>query len=637
MEVPVPLAVSARQSDDKERVRDASDIVRVVGEHVALRARGREYVGLCPFHDDHKPSMTVVPHKQIFHCFTCGAGGDVFSFIQKYHRMEFREAMVYLAERAGITLSAGPGEGDEPRGPSRADLVQANATACGFFRAILRHEEHGVAARELIERRGISEEMVEAFAIGAAPNRWDGLLMTIRGKQLSPEDFAEAGLLKAREDGFYDTFRNRLIFPIHDQIGRVIAFGGRRVDDADEPKYLNSPESRLFDKSSTLYGLHHASRAIQSQRTAIVTEGYTDVIACHQAGFENVVATLGTALTAGHGRVLRRLCDTVVLLFDSDEAGQKAADRAVEVFFAEPVDVKIATLGEASAKDPDELLKTPGGADVFRSAIAGAADVFAFRFDRLRLRLKDAGATQTAQAIEQELARLAELGLSDLPPLRRQLVIRHLARIAGVSEEMIRSTMPAGRGGERRARRGGDAPPDLSDEARAAQWRSGSAWDNLVGCVLCDGSLWSAMDATIRERLCDRAYGSALAGAIAHTIDRVAASGIVPDVTAVLLELDSLEVKDAAVALEEHVKTATEGDASRLRAFWRECLGDASRGVAEAEVKSDDKADSLVELIERRRRLHAEFGIDPTRLPRPPGVGAAATGRDPPPDDVEEG
>ncbi|MEO1130841.1 MAG: DNA primase, partial [Planctomycetota bacterium] len=278
-----------RQVNDRDNVLESTDIAGLIGEHLALRARGREYIGLCPFHDDHKPSMYVVPHKQIFHCFSCGAGGNAIDFVMKYHGMDFREALRFLADRAGIELTPWKGGGGtaseesaQESGVDRDALAQANAFALSFFRSVLRHAEHGRSARELIAKRGISDEMVETFQIGAAPDRWDGLAQTIQSKGLDAEPFVAAGLLKRRETagGVYDAFRNRLIFPILDQGGRAIAFGGRRLNDEEEPKYLNSSENALFHKSKSLFGLRQGVRAMQGERTAIVTEGYTDVISC---------------------------------------------------------------------------------------------------------------------------------------------------------------------------------------------------------------------------------------------------------------------------------------------------------------------------------------------------------------------
>src|SRR5690606_16053142 len=262
----------------------------------------------------------------------------------------------------------------------------------------------------------------------------------IAARNLDPAPFLTLGLLKRRErdasgSGSYDALRHRLIFPIHDQIGRVIGFGGRKLRDEDEPKYLNSPESPLFDKGKSLYGLHLARKAIQDSRVAIVTEGYTDVIACHQHGVRNVVAALGTALTRDHARHLERMCDTVVLLFDADEAGQRAADRAIEVFFNAPIDVRICVL--PGGKDPDELLKQESGAERFNEALAGAVDALDYRFERLRARAQGAGISGVAKLIEAEAQRLQTLGFSNLDPIRRRKVVRRLSSIAGVPEQDI--------------------------------------------------------------------------------------------------------------------------------------------------------------------------------------------------------
>ena len=220
-------------------------------------------------------------------------------------------------------------------------------------------------------------------------------------------------LIKAKDSGgHYDALRNRLIFPICDQIGRVIAFGARKINEEDEPKYLNSPETPVFRKSVTLFGINLAARAIKRERTAVVVEGYTDVIACHQAGVEHVVATLGTALTSGHATILRRLCDTVVLLFDGDVAGIKAADRAIEVLLSETIDIRIASLaGFTDAKDPDELLKRESGAEIFAKVIANSTDLIQWRFDRLHAELLGAGAARVTQRMDEEIRKLSDLVL----------------------------------------------------------------------------------------------------------------------------------------------------------------------------------------------------------------------------------
>ncbi len=629
-----------RDNTDKERVRDAADIVRVVGEVVALRPKGREYVGLCPFHDDHRPSMNVVPAKQIFHCFVCGSGGDVFAFVQRFHKMDFRETLEFLAEKFGVELAprARPGEasGGEAGGggASRSDLLAANLAALEFFRQVLAHEAHGARAREVIARRGMSPEVVERFALGAAPDRWDGLVLRARQKRLDERLLLEAGLIKRREeagsgDRVYDALRDRLIFPIRDQIGRVVAFGGRRLNDEDEPKYLNSPETRLFNKSATLYGLDLAARAIQHERCAIVTEGYTDVIACHQAGFAHAVATLGTALTREHAAVLRRLCDRVVLLFDGDEAGQRAADRAAEVFFAEPLDVAICDLSRyTDAKDPDELLKRDGGAATFREALGGATDLLDYRFDRLRARLSGAGLSATSRAIDEELARLVELGLGAVSPVRRGLIARRLASLTGLPEGTILRAIPAGRA-PRSSPEAGDAGRDAARREFARLRGPGlAAHEHLLGCVLCDGDLWMTLSPEEQDLIAPGAYGSGVLSRVAQAVSSVAQRGEPPNVAGVLNELNDHDAHDAATALATRISSETLGDRRTLHEHWRECLRRIALGRAATEqagaagspssVDGDGArgADALSRL-ELKRAAHARLGGDARVLPRP--------------------
>ncbi|MCL4742788.1 MAG: DNA primase [Phycisphaerales bacterium] len=599
------------QRSDRERVRDASDIARIVGEHVALRARGREYVGLCPFHDDHRPSMNVVPAKQIFHCFVCGAGGDVFTFVQKYHRMDFPEALRYLAERAGIHLA----RRDAPRsadGLSRADLLGANAEAQAFFQALLRHEEHGAAARGVVERRGISPEMVERFGIGASPDRWDGLLLRLRQRQLDVRRFVAAGLLREKDGGWYDTFRNRLTFPIHDKAGRVIAFGGRRIDDNDDPKYLNSPESAVFDKSSAIFGIHQAARAIQREGVAIITEGYTDAIACHQAGFEHVVATLGTALTRQHAAELRTRCDRIVLLFDGDTAGLKAADRAAEVFFSQPVDVRIATLSRhTDAKDPDELLKRPGGAEVFRRVIDSSVELLEYRFERLRERVAGAGLSALERATKEELSLLSDLGLSRAEPIRRQLVIRRLSEVTGLDD---RTLAQAARAGAKR-RAGGEADDSRDEVAadRPATARLGPA-ETALGCLLCDGSLWEALSEDQRDSLLGAGYASPRMQSLARAVARITQEGRAPGLDEALAATDEETTAAAAVELHQRIWRETDEDEARLRALLLDC---AKRAAALHRHSGPTASGDAASAIERIRSKHRALGGDALALPRP--------------------
>ena len=460
-------------NNDRERVLAATDLVALVGEHVSLRPAGREFVGLCPFHDDGKPSMRVSPAKQIFKCFPCGAGGTAFDFVMRFHRLEFVEALEFLAQRAGIELtpwkprtagsfgskaapSAGaePGEEAPPKESPRRRLTKACGQAQAFFQAMLRHGTHGAAGREALEKRGVSAESIERFGIGVAPDRWDGLEQMIASKGWDAEAFAAAGLVRARDKDkreaadlsaeggaplaageSFDMLRHRLIFPISDALGRPIAFGGRKLREEDDPKYLNTPESDVFHKQRTLYGLHLAKQSIMESRTAVLVEGYTDVVACHQAGATNVIAALGTALTPGHAGVLRRFCDKVVLVMDGDAAGQSAADRAIETFLTADLDVALAALPEGL--DPDELLKARG-LDAWNEAVDGAQDALAWQLDRLKETLgADTTVTGRQKLAEAFLQRMADAGLSKASPLRRAFLHERLGELLHVPGDAI--------------------------------------------------------------------------------------------------------------------------------------------------------------------------------------------------------
>lgn len=605
------VARPPRTDDLVDRVRDASDIVHVVGEVVALKARGREFVGLCPFHDDHNPSMCVVPAKGIFHCFVCGAGGDVFSFVRRFHAMEFREALEHLAQKAGIEIPehrAAEAPSDEI---TRADLVRANTLGAEFFSAILRHADHGRRARELLERRGVSPEMIEQFRLGASPDRWDGLALTARSRSTPEPVLVKAGLLKLRDagGGVYDAFRDRLMFPIHDQVGRVIAFGGRRINDQDEPKYLNSAESPIFSKSQALYAIHHAARAIQTSRTAIVVEGYMDAIACHQAGVRNAVATLGTALTPAHARALRRLCERVVLIFDGDEAGARAADRAIEALFAEPIDVRVCVLKDhTDAKDPDELLKREGGLGVFQAAVEAAPDLLEYRFARLKARLAGSGPAAVSRAVEEEIQTLARLGLAEVAPIRRHLIVRQLAKVAGVSERVVGEALSAAR---IKARPGGGPATTVS----AALPVRLSPRQMLLGIALVSPQV--AREFADRVRLVDPAHLSPPFSTVAEVLREAWSEGR-DGLQGVLASLERSEggASEAAVALSLRVESESGGDGDRLRAAWADC----AREVALESVRDRPRAESDLEAkIRLMREQHEVFGADRRVIPRTGG------------------
>ncbi len=355
-----------------EAVKERADIVDVVGEHVVLKKKGREFVGICPFHDDKSPSMTVSPAKQFYYCFSCGAGGNAIKFLMELQRTSFSEVVLDLARKYQLPVETvdGPQQERLRKQLSRREaLLRALGLAAGWFRSQLRSPEGAGALAYLTAERGLSEGTIDAFDLGYAPERWDGLLNHLgQVENLAPELLEAAGLVVPRKggDGFYDRFRHRVMVPIRDRQGRVIGFGGRSLD-GGEPKYLNSPETEVFEKGKHLFGLDRASNAIRKDDRAVVVEGYFDVIALHAAGITNAVASLGTALSSQQITQLCRCCDSrrLVLNFDTDGAGVRAAQRAIgEVEqLALQGQLELRVLHLPAGKDPDEFLRQHGAGE----------------------------------------------------------------------------------------------------------------------------------------------------------------------------------------------------------------------------------------------------------------------------------
>ena len=355
-----------------EAVKERADIVDVVGEHVVLKKKGREFVGICPFHDDSKPSMTVSPAKQFYYCFSCGAGGNSIKFLMEFQRQSFGDVVLELARKYQLPIETMDGPQEErlrQQLSMRDKLHRALSLASGWFRSQLRSAEGAGALSYLKDKRGLSSSTLEAFELGYAPEQWDGLLKHLQQVEgLAPELLEAAGLVVPRKggDGFYDRFRDRVMVPIHDRQGRVIGFGGRSLD-GGEPKYLNSPETEVFEKGKHLYGLDRAASAIRKHDRAVVVEGYFDVIALHAAGITNAVASLGTALSSQQITQLCRCSESkrIVLNFDADGAGVRAANRAIgEVEqLALQGQLELRVLHLPSGKDPDEFLGDHGAGD----------------------------------------------------------------------------------------------------------------------------------------------------------------------------------------------------------------------------------------------------------------------------------
>ncbi|MGA9755676.1 MAG: DNA primase [Desulfobaccales bacterium] len=361
-------------------IKDAASIEEVVGQYVKLTQKGKNLLGLCPFHADTAPSFTVAPEKGIFHCFGCGAGGNVFSFLMQYHRLSFPEAVQELARRYGIPLSLkelGP-EGAQ-QAKKRTQAYEANAAAAAFYAATLASSQ-GIPGRAYLKKRGLTPEIIRAFQLGYALDEWDALRRHFQNRGISLELAQEVGLLAPRtHGGFYDRFRNRIIFPIFDRQSRVIAFGGRIIGEG-EPKYLNSPESFLYSKGRTLYGLPQAAEALRATGVALVVEGYLDLIALQVHGIGNVLATLGTALTREQARLLKSLAERVVLVYDGDAAGARAMKRAFPLFAQENLAVRALPL--PAGLDPDSYAQAHG-AELFRTAWESAHPWFSYLLEDL--------------------------------------------------------------------------------------------------------------------------------------------------------------------------------------------------------------------------------------------------------------
>jgi len=431
-----------------DQVRQASDIVQVVQQWVPLKKAGANWKGLCPFHQEKSPSFNVHPAKQIYHCFGCGEGGDVFAFVQKVQKTGFGEAIKQLAERAGIAL---PEEGADDVGREaaaerkRRDEAQVRLLelASVWFRRNLEESAEGKAARDYADQRGLDLATRERFGLGYAPSDGRLLLSASEKKGYNAADLLDAGFAVKNERGTYSRFRGRLMFPIHDPKGRLVGFGGRILGPG-EPKYLNSPETPLFSKGRLLYPWVQAKEALGKRREALVCEGYMDAIACHQAGLEQAVASLGTALTEEHAKLLKRYVDRVLLVFDADAAGLRAARRAGEPLLGAGLDVRVARL--QGAKDPDELLRRDGP-DALRRALEEAQPLVDFC---VQVGLAAAGEKPSPAQRAAALADVFPL-LIRLPSASElDAALKAAAQAVGVGGEAAAADLAAFRRGEQR-------------------------------------------------------------------------------------------------------------------------------------------------------------------------------------------
>lgn len=412
-----------------DQVLERTDIVEAISRYVPLKKMGRNYKAPCPFHHEKTPSFVVSPDKQIYHCFGCGAGGNVFSFLMKHENLQFPEVVEMLADKAGIALPR-----DSRRQGENAlstQLYKLNELACQFFQANLANNK---TAREYLASRGIGDEAVKKFKIGCAPDAWENLLNFFKAKGVAAALVEKAGLAISNErGGHYDRFRNRITFPIMDLKDRVLGFGAR-VMDTSLPKYLNSPETPVYSKGRNLYGLNASRESIKKQGHALIVEGYLDFLIPYQAGVQNIIATLGTALTIDQIKLIKRFANTVVTIYDPDEAGETASLRSLDLFLSEDVNVYIAELPKGF--DPDGYIRK-FGAEEFKRVVKSAKGIFEYKFEKLTKRFNVGTTHGKAATVAEMLPTLAKIQNA----VSKSELIKKLAQKLSVDEDAVKAEL----------------------------------------------------------------------------------------------------------------------------------------------------------------------------------------------------
>lgn len=404
-----------------------TDVVDVVSSYVSLKKRGNTYVGLCPFHNEKTPSFTVYENTQSFYCFGCGAGGDSVSFMRKIENLDYIDAVKLLAQRAGMQM---PDDGyDDSISKKRRTILQINRETAKFYHAYMMSEQGKIGLQYYLDR-GLSMKTIRHFGLGYAPNQWDALLKHLKSKGFSVTDMAAAGVVRKGEKGYYDYFRNRVMTPIIDVRGNFIAFGGRVLDDS-KPKYINTSDTLVYKKTNEVFGLNYAKDS--GKDSLILCEGYMDVIAMHQAGFTNAVAGCGTALTNEQVRLISRYAKEVILVYDNDEAGQKALNKAISLFDQIDIGISIPTL--SGGKDPDEIIKNLGRAR-FADMLDGASNEVEFAIMKLRKNFN----LQTTQGKSQFAGEAVKV-LANATPIEQDLYLSRLADELGIEKRAIQAQL----------------------------------------------------------------------------------------------------------------------------------------------------------------------------------------------------
>lgn len=410
-----------------QELRLKTDVVDLISSYVSLKKRGNTYVGLCPFHNEKTPSFTVYENTQSFYCFGCGAGGDSVSFMRKIENLDYIDAVKVLAQRAGIQM---PDEGyDDSLSKKRRTILQINRETARFYHNYMMSEQGKVGLQYFLNR-GLSQKTIRHFGLGYAPNKWDELFKHLKSKGYDVSDILTAGVVRKGEKGYYDYFRNRVMTPIIDVRGNFIAFGGRVLDDS-KPKYINTSDTLVYKKTNEVFGLNYAKDS--GKDSLILCEGYMDVIAMHQAGFTNAVAGCGTALTNEQVRLLSRYAKEIILVYDNDEAGQKALNKAISLF--DQVDVKISIPTLSGGKDPDEIIKNLGRAR-FADMLENSSNEVEFAIMKLRRGFN----LQTTQGKSQFASEAVKI-LANATPIERDLYLSRLADELGIEKRALQAQL----------------------------------------------------------------------------------------------------------------------------------------------------------------------------------------------------
>ncbi len=596
--------------DAKEQIKRQVDIVDLIGESIPLRREGRAYKGLCPWHDDSRPSLHVNQERQTFRCFVCNIGGDIFTFVEKRENVTFREALTILAERAGVTLSPSrSGAGSSGETDQRRRLYQAAAWAEQQFHECLLHAAEAEPARRYLHERGITADSLTRFHLGFAPNQWDWLLKRARTASIPPAMLEKIGLVRQRAQGggHYDFFRGRVLFSIRDVQGRPVAVGGRVLPGLGEPntaKYINTPETPLFSKSRLLYGLDRAKDAITRSRTAMVMEGYTDVVIAQQCGLENAVAVLGTALGEQHIGILRRFADRVLLVLDGDDAGRKRADEILELFVSAQMDLRILTLPDDL--DPADFLLARGK-EPFEELLATAVDALEHKLRIATAGLDAQSGVDEAHRAQEEMLRTlakAPVPTDTAAHLREAHILSRLAHRFRVSEVVLRDRLRALRekGGKPRPAPAPAAQASAVTKPRAKPGKIEMAEAELLELVLQAPQLVGH----IAERFPPENWSDAARAQVFSVCCRLAGEGIEPTVERLLLEIDDGQLKTLIIELDELQRCRPKPDphrqATSLLALICEPSTVAPRILRPALTDATTSAEDVDRVVKRAQR-----------------------------------